>query len=104
MCRRHSISSDAGPILPTEPLRPIQLIHLAADPAAVVERLEIALPILFLFGAGYSVWLGYLVYGLRDQRKQFRFEFFYFCVMSVLAVIVLDLGFSLPYIDDAYFY
>jgi AraC-like DNA-binding protein len=44
------------------------------------------------------------VYGLRGQRKQFRFEIFYFTVMSMLAVIVLGLGFALPYIDDAYFY
>ncbi len=53
---------------------------------------------------GYSLWLGRLVYGLRGQRKQFRFEILYFAVMVVLAVIVLGLGFSLPYIDHAYFY
>jgi AraC-like DNA-binding protein len=88
----------------SEPLRPILLVHLLPILLSFVVRLEIALPTLFLFGAGYSVWLGYLIYGLRDQRKQFRFEFFYFSVMSVLAVIVLILGFSIPYIDDAYFY
>src|SRR5262249_41664333 len=49
-------------------------------------------------------WLGYLVYGLRGQRKQFQFEFLYFMVMSVLAVIVLGFGFAIPYIDHAYFY
>ena len=74
----------------SEPFRPIQLIHLLPILLPFVVRLEIALPILFSFGAGYSVWLGYLVYGLRDQRKQFRFEFFYFCVMSLFALIVLD--------------
>lgn len=91
-------------ILPTEAFRPLQLLHLLPILLLFVVPLGIALPILFLFGAGYSLWLGYLVYGLRAQRKQFRFEFFYFGVMSVLAVIVLGLGFSLPYIDDAYFY
>jgi AraC-like DNA-binding protein len=91
-------------ILPTEPFRPAQLIHLLPILLLFVSRLDVALPMLFLFGAGYSFWLGYLVYGLRDQRKQFRFEFFYFAVMSVLAVSVLGLGFALPYIDDAYFY
>ena len=91
-------------ILPTEPFRPFQLIHLFPISLLFVPRLEVALPILFLFGAGYSLWLGFLVYGLRDQRKQFRFEFFYFGVMSVLAIIVLGLGFSLPYIEDVYFY
>lgn len=91
-------------ILPTEPFRPVQLVHLLPILLLFILRLDIALPILFFFGAGYSLWLGYVVYGLRDQRKQFRFEFFYFVVMSVLALIVLGLGFSLPYIDHAYFY
>ena len=91
-------------ILPTEPFRPIQLIHLLPILLPFVVRLEIALPILFLFGAAYSLWLGYVVYGLRDQRKQFRFEFFYFGVMSVFAVVVLGLGFLLPRIDHDYFY
>jgi AraC-like DNA-binding protein len=91
-------------ILPSEPFRPLQLLHLFPILLLFVVPLTIALPILFLFGAGYSLWLGYLVYGLREQRKQFRFEFFYFVVMSVLAVIVLGLGFALPYIDDVYFY
>jgi AraC-like DNA-binding protein len=44
------------------------------------------------------------VYGLRDRRKQFRFEFLYFAVMSLLGVIVLALGFALPYVGDDLFY
>ena len=91
-------------ILPTESFRPIQMIHLLPILLLFAVRLDIALPILFLFGAAYSLWLGYVVYDLRDQRKQFRFEFFYFGVMSVFAVIVLGLGFLLPRIDHDYFY
>jgi AraC-like DNA-binding protein len=91
-------------ILPGEPFRPAQLIHLLPIPLLFVLPLNIALPILFLFGTGYSLWLGKLVYGLRSQRKQFRFEFLYFAVMSILAVIVLGLGFAIPHIDNAYFY
>jgi len=91
-------------ILPGEAFRPGQLIHFLPIPLLFVLPLNVALPILFLFGAGYSVWLGNLVYGLRGQRKQFRFEFLYFTVISILAVIVLGLGFALPHIDNAYFY
>jgi AraC-like DNA-binding protein len=91
-------------IRPNEPFRLVMLSHLLPIPLLFIVRLEIALPILFLFGTGYSLWLGGVVYGLRDQRKQFRFEFFFFGVMSVIAVFVLILGFSIPYIDDAYFY
>lgn len=90
-------------LFPSESFRPLLLIHLLPIGLLFV-RLEIALPVLFLFGAGYSLWLGYLVYGLRDRRKQFRFEFLYFGVMSALALIVLGFGFLLPYVEHAYFY
>lgn len=91
-------------ILPNEPFRAVQLAYLLPILLPFVLPLEIALPILFAFGAVNSLWLGYVVYGMRDRRKQFRFEFFYFCVMSVFAVIVLGLGFLLPRIDHDYFY
>jgi len=91
-------------ILPREPFKPLLLVHLLPILPLFALPLHVALPILFIFGAGYSLWLGRLVYGLRDQRKQFRFEFFYFIVMSVLGIAVLGLGFAIPYIDDQYFY
>jgi AraC-like DNA-binding protein len=91
-------------ILPTESFRPLQLLHFLPVPLLFLLPQKIALPILFTFGAGYSLWLGNLVYGLRDRRKQFRFEFLYFAIMSVLAVIVLGLGFAIPYVDHDYFY
>ncbi len=91
-------------ILPTQPFRAIQLLYLLPILLLFFVRLEIALPILFAFGAVNSLWLGYLVYGMRDHRKQFRFEFFYFGVMSMFAIIVLGLGFMLPRIDHDYFY
>jgi AraC-like DNA-binding protein len=91
-------------ILPTEPIQASSLLHLLPILLLLVPRLEISLPILLTVGVAYSLWLGYLVWGLRDRRKQFRFEFGYFGVMSVLAVIVLVLGFAIPYVDDAWFY
>jgi AraC-like DNA-binding protein len=91
-------------ILPTEPFRPLLLIHLAPILLLFVGSRAIALPIMFTFGAAYSLWLAYLVYGLRDRRKQFRFEFLYFAVMSLFGLIVLALGFALPYVGDDLFY
>lgn len=91
-------------ILPTERFRLAQLINLLPILLLLVPQLEISLPILFACGVGYSLWLGRLVYGLRGQRKQFRFEILYFAVMVTLAAIVLGLGFALPYFDHAYFY
>ena len=91
-------------IIPTRPLRPYMSLHLLPIATLYVVRLEIALPILFLFGTAYSVWLGMTIYALRENRKQFRFEMFFFATLSVVAVFVLVLGFSIPYIDDRFFY
>ena len=91
-------------ILPTETFRPRMLVNLAPVLLLLIPNLAISLPLLFAFGLGYSLWLGWVVYGLRDRRKQFRFEFLYFGVMAVLALIVLTLGFAMPHIEDAWFY
>jgi AraC-like DNA-binding protein len=91
-------------ILPTERLQTSALLHLLPISLLLIPNLEISLPILFTVGVAYSLWLGYLVWGLRDRRKQFQFEFGYFGVMSALAVFVLALGFAIPYVDDAWFY
>ena len=91
-------------IIPTRPLRPVMALHLLPIATLYVVRLEIALPILFLFGTIYSVWLGMTIYALRENRKQFRFEMFFFATLSLVAILVLVLGFSVPYIDDRVFY
>lgn len=91
-------------ILPARPLRPYMVLHLMPLAVPYLVRLEIALPILFLVGTSYSVWLGMLIFALRENRKQFRFELFFFSTLSIVAVFVLVLGFSIPYIDDRFFY
>jgi AraC-like DNA-binding protein len=91
-------------ILPTQAFRPVMLLNFLPVLLFFFGRHENTLPILFTFGTAYSVWLGHLVYGLRTQRKQFRFEFLYFVVMFVLAVVVLALGFAIPYGFDEWFY
>lgn len=91
-------------IMPGSSLRPYMVLHLVPITVVYWIRLEIALPILFLFGTAYSVWLGIVVYSLRENRKQYHFELFFFSMMLIIAVFVLVLGFSIPYIDDRYFY
>ncbi|MGO4778469.1 hypothetical protein AB4084_23685, partial [Lysobacter sp. 2RAB21] len=88
-------------LLPDEPFRPAMLLHLLPIALLLIPRLDVSLPMLFAVGAGYALWLGRLVYGLRARRKQFRFEFFWFGVMSAFGVGVLVLGFAIPYIDQA---
>lgn len=91
-------------ILPNAPVSPLLLLHLAPLALPFLLPQQIALPTLFLIGTGYSLWLANTIYGLRDRRRQFHFELFFFVTMSVIAVFVLILGFSIPYIDDRVFY
>ena len=58
----------------------------------------------FAIGAGYALWFTRFVYGMRRQRNRFRFEMFFFALFAVMAVLVLVLGFSIPYMDPAIFY
>ncbi len=65
---------------------------------------NIVAPIAFVIGTGYAFWFTMLVYGMRRQKRRFRFEMFFFSLFAVLALLVLVLGFSIPYLDPALFY
>ncbi|MDJ0812798.1 MAG: helix-turn-helix domain-containing protein [Woeseiaceae bacterium] len=91
-------------IIPTRPLKPYLALHLLPLATPYLLPLEVALPILFLAGTAYSVWFAMLIYDLRERRRQFRFELFFFITLSIVAVFVLVLGFSIPFIDDRFFY
>ncbi len=74
------------------------LLLFAFLPASVVA------PIAFLIGTGYAFWFTRVVYGMRRQKSRFRFEMFFFTLFAALAVVVLVLGLSIPYLDPAHFY
>lgn len=83
---------------------PSMLLHVAPVLLIFVSRIEVSTSILFCIGTGYSLWLTQVIYSLRGARKRSRFELFYLVLFSLLAVGVLILGFSLPYMDPTYFY
>jgi AraC-like DNA-binding protein len=91
-------------LLPDAPAHPWLLLHLCPVLLNYFLRQEVAIPLIFMVGLGYSCWLAGLIYGLRAQRKRFKLEMFFFALFSVVAVFVLILGLSVPYIDHAYFY
>ncbi len=65
---------------------------------------DIAVPVAFVIGTGYCLWLCRVIYSLRRHRKRFEVEFFFFAFFSLLAAGVLIFGFSASFFDDAYFY
>jgi AraC-like DNA-binding protein len=80
------------------------LLHLAPVSLNYFIRQEIAIPIIFTIGLGYSCWLANLIYHLRAERKKFKVEMFFFGLFSIIAAFVLILGFSTPHINHYYFY
>ncbi|MEM8768353.1 MAG: AraC family transcriptional regulator, partial [Pseudomonadota bacterium] len=80
------------------------LLHLTPVLFLFIPQLEIALSLVFCFGTGYSLWLTQLIYSLRSARRRSAFELFFLVLFSLIAVGVLVLGFSLPFLDPGYFY
>ena len=80
------------------------LIHLLPLAIVVLVERNVAVPLAFMLGTGYCLWLARIIYNLRQHRNRFQIEFFFFAFFSVFAVAVLILGYSVSTIDDLYFY
>lgn len=86
--------------------RPAWIDWIHAVPLALFAVLpaDVVAPIAFLIGTAYAFWFTRVVFGMRRQKRRFRFELFFFSLFAVLAVLVLVLGVAMPYIDPAIFY
>lgn len=80
------------------------LIHTAPVLLIFISRIEVSISILFCIGTGYSLWLTQVIYSLRGTRRRSKFELFFLALFTSMAIGVLLLGFSLPYVDSSYFY
>jgi len=91
-------------LFPEYKLKLVSLVHyLPLITVFFVER-DIAVPIAFTLGTGYCLWLTHIIYGLKEYRNRFEVEFFFIAFFSILAIAVLIFGFSVSFIDNAYFY
>ncbi len=82
----------------------LQLIHFLPLLLGVFVASNIAAPFSFLIGTGYAFWFTHIVFGMRRQRSRFKIELFFFGLFALVALIVLILGLSIPYIDNKVFY
>jgi len=57
----------------------------------------------FLFGTVYTFWFAIILYKLKDQRSRYKFEFFFFGMFAIMALVALFLGLLLPYLDASIF-
>jgi AraC-like DNA-binding protein len=83
---------------------PLQVLHFLPALLGLLLPREYALPLAFFIGTGYVVWLAKIVYSLRDQRARFKLELIALAAMSLVAILVLLLGISLPLISEQVFY
>lgn len=58
----------------------------------------------FLFGTAYTFWFARTLLKLKDQRARYKFEFFFFAMFAVMALVALILGLALPYLDPSIFF
>lgn len=91
-------------LLPGAKNSPFLVLHFIPLLFNFITQYEIAITLIFLVGTGYCLWFANLIYSLRTQRARFKVEMFFFAFFSILAVLVLILGASIPYIDNSYFY
>ena len=94
---RAVLISDAPPSALT-------LLHLLPLPLPWIVPIAVALPVAFMLGAGYCVWLTSIFYGLRASRERSRLELFFFGTFTAVAILELFLVLSISYIDPLVFY
>ncbi|MFZ6688871.1 helix-turn-helix domain-containing protein [Undibacterium sp. SXout11W] len=82
----------------------IDLVHLI--PIAVSPFLAswLALPLAFLLGAIYLVWLAFSLFRLRSEQENFKQEIFLLGGVFVIAVVVAILGFLRTSLQDKLFF
>ena len=89
-------------------LNPTAPIHPAAHaiPVAIAAFLPhaVALPLAFAVGALYLLWLAYSIYGLRQERRQFRREIALLGGVFCIALGVAGLGMVQAMLPDKLFF
>ena len=69
----------------------MQLIHFAPIIMTPFLTLDKALPLAFMIGSVYLLWLGFKVYQLREQRQRFKLELMALGSLFIIAFIVINL-------------
>lgn len=74
------------------PLRPTQFLHALPPLVSPLLPADLALPLAFVVGAGYLLWLAYSLYALRRERANFRLEMILLGSIFAIAISVSALG------------
>lgn len=91
-------------LFPDHKIKTLHLLHFLPLPLAFIAPREFTVPVAFLIGTGYCFWLSSIIYKLRNVRKRFGLVFLFFGFFTIIAVLVLIIGFTASYVNPAYFY
>ncbi len=80
------------------------LVHLSPVLLSLVMPAALVIPVALTVGAGYSIWLVWIVLGIRRQVRRFKFEVFFFAFFALLATLVLVLAVAAPFVSPGLFY
>ncbi len=82
---------------------PWQLLHALPPLISLLIPLNQALPLAFLIGSGYLLWLAKVVYSMRRQRRRFKLELLALAAFFAIAIAVIALGFVWPLLKPTTF-
>lgn len=85
-------------------LRPALLWHALPITLPIFLSAEWSLPLAFVIGAGYLLWLGYRLNMLRKERARFHLEIIFLGIVFVIAVGVSVLGLIQAALPEKLFY
>lgn len=91
-------------LFPERKTEPAQLLHFLPWILGPFASREVAVPLAFSVGASYCFWLTGIAYRLRHVRTRFGLVSSFLTFFTLIAIVVLVLGFAVSSIDSAYFY
>ena len=91
-------------LFPDVRYRWLDSLHLVAPIMSFAIAIKYIPGYAFAFGTAYTFWFAQTLYKLKDQRSRYKFEFFFFGMFAVMALVALILGLALPYLDVSVFY
>ncbi len=82
---------------------PLYLLHYFPITVAGLMPLSVAVPLAFVIGSVYLVWLAKAIFLIRDQRSRFKLELLSLGALFCIALAVVCLGFIWPIISNTVF-
>lgn len=85
-------------------MRPALLLHALPILASTMVSYKIAMPLAFVVGACYLLWVGRSLYALRNERENFRLEMYLLGSTFIIAIAISILGLFWQAVEENWFF